>query len=108
MKKLSATITVFCISFGLQGQTLATPEPTSDILSEDRIKLTFLGTGAPRPSLTRYGPSILVEAGNQKLLVDAGPGMRERLFEAGGFELLTDIDLIILTHLHYSLWAGRD
>jgi len=69
--------------------------------AEDIIKLTFLGTGAPRPSLTRYGPSILVEAGSQRLLVDAGPGMRERLFQAGGFELLTDINLIILTHLHF-------
>ncbi len=45
---------------------------------EDTIKLTFLGTGAPRPSLNRYGPSILVEAGDHRLLVDAGPGMRER------------------------------
>ena len=96
MKKLTATISAFCISLGLQGQTLSVNETTSDTLSNDNIKLTFLGTGAPRPSLTRYGPSILVEAGGQKLLVDAGPGMRERLFEAGGFELLTDINLIIL------------
>ena len=27
------------------------------------MKLTFLGTGAPRPSPKRYGPSILLEAG---------------------------------------------
>jgi ribonuclease Z len=69
--------------------------------AEDSISLTFLGTGAPRPSLDRYGPSILVEAGSQRLLVDAGPGMRERLFQTGGFELLTDINLILLTHLHF-------
>ena len=69
--------------------------------AEDTIKLTFLGTGAPRPSLNRYGPSILVEAGDHRLLVDAGPGMRERLFQVGGFELLTDINLIILSHLHF-------
>ena len=81
--------------------------------AEDTIELTFLGTGAPRPSLVRYGPSILVEAGEHRLLVDAGPGMRERLFQAGGFELLTDINLIILTHLHFdhtisvpSLWLS--
>lgn len=71
------------------------------LAAEDTIELTFLGTGAPRPSLVRYGPSILVEAGEHRLLVDAGPGMRERLFQAGGFELLTDINLIILTHLHF-------
>ena len=65
------------------------------------IKLTFLGTGAPRPSPTRYGPSILLEAGESKLLVDAGPGMRQRIFQAGGFELLTDIDTVLITHLHF-------
>ncbi len=67
----------------------------------DQIKLTFLGTGAPRPSLDRYGPSILVEAGSHTFLVDAGPGMRERLFQAGGFEILTNVDQILITHLHF-------
>ncbi len=65
------------------------------------IKLTFLGTGAPRPSLSRYGPAILVEAGDYKIMVDAGPGMRERLFQAGGFEMLTAVDHILVTHLHF-------
>ena len=61
------------------------------------IKLTFLGTRAPRPSPTRYGPSILLEAGETKILVDAGPGMRQRIFQAGGFELLTDINTVLIT-----------
>lgn len=65
------------------------------------IKLTFLGTGAPRPSHERYGPAILVEAGDYKIMVDAGPGMRERLFQAGGFEILTDVDHLLITHLHF-------
>lgn len=69
--------------------------------SDDSIVLTFLGTGAPRPSHDRYGPAILVEAGDNKILVDAGPGMRERIFQAGGFELLTAIDNILITHLHF-------
>lgn len=65
------------------------------------IKLTFLGTGAPRPSHDRYGPAILVEAGDYKIMVDAGPGMRERLFQAGGFEMLTAVDHLLITHLHF-------
>ena len=69
--------------------------------ADDEIHLTFLGTGAPRPSHDRYGPSILVEAGDYKILVDAGPGMRERLFQAGGFELMTAVDHILITHLHF-------
>jgi len=67
----------------------------------DEIKLTFLGTGAPRPSHDRYGPAILVEAGGYKIMVDAGPGMRERLFQAGGFEMMTTVDHLLITHLHF-------
>ena len=77
--------------------------PLAFATESDQIKLTFLGTGAPRPSHDRYGPSILVEAGNHTLLVDAGPGMRERLFQAGGFEILTKVDQILITHLHFNL-----
>ena len=79
--------------------SVATPKTAA--AADDSIKLTFLGTGAPRPSHVRYGPAILLEAGTHQILVDAGPGMRERLFQAGGFELLTDIDHVLLTHLHF-------
>ncbi len=66
------------------------------------IKLIFLGTGSPRPSETRYGASVLVELDNGKrLLVDAGSGARERLFSAGGFDAITSVDTILVTHLHY-------
>lgn len=70
------------------------------------IRLTFLGTGAPRPSRDRHGPAILVEAGTRKLLIDAGPGVRQRVFEAGGFALLTGITDIFATHLHYDHVGG--
>ena len=56
------------------------------------LKVTFLGTGAPRPSFERYGPSILVEAGDQRMLVDPSWGLRERIMQVGSFELLTGID----------------
>lgn len=82
-------------SLTLAGET---SKATND---SDTIILTFLGTGAPRPSLERYGPSILVEAGGRKILIDAGSGMRERIFEIGGFPLLTSIDTFLITHLHF-------
>ena len=46
--------------------------PAQPAMADDEIHLTFLGTGAPRPSKERYGPAILVEAGDYKILVDAG------------------------------------
>ena len=33
--------------------------------------------------------------------MDAGSGMRERMFQAGGFELLTTVDHVLVTHLHF-------
>ena len=93
LNRLAVITLTILLAFGTQAKV--------SNAQEYDIKLTFLGTGAPRPSPTRYGPSILLEAGETKLLVDAGPGMRQRVFQAGGFELLTDIDTVLITHLHF-------
>lgn len=69
--------------------------------NRDELRLVFLGTGAPRPSPERHGASILVEAGKHRFLIDCGPDVRQRIFEAGGFDLLTGISDIFVTHLHY-------
>ena len=65
------------------------------------LRATFLGTGAPRPSLDRYGPATLIEAGGERVLVDPGPGLRERLFQAGSFDLISGIDHVLVSHLHF-------
>ncbi len=67
------------------------------------LRITLLGTGNPRPSPTRSGPSTLVEAATvppTRLLVDAGRGATERLSAAGGRELFSSVDAVLLTHLH--------
>ena len=62
------------------------------------IVITLLGTGTPNPRPDRMGPSTLVEAGGQRLLIDAGRGTTIRLAQAGiGSGGLT---AIFLTHLH--------
>ena len=62
------------------------------------IKVTLLGTGAPVPSMERFGPSILVEAGGKKLLFDCGRGAAQRLWQIK--VPLGQIDALFLTHLH--------
>jgi ribonuclease Z len=79
----------------------AEPAASTTTSQAGTIKLTFLGTGAPRPSERRSGPATLVEAGPFRILVDAGSGTREQMFRAGGWELITGLDTILLTHLHY-------
>jgi ribonuclease Z len=62
------------------------------------LKVTLLGTGAPRPSMERFGPSILVEAGKEKLLFDCGRGATQRLFQLK--VPFGDVTALFLTHLH--------
>lgn len=62
------------------------------------IKVTLLGTGTPQPLMERFGPSILVQAGSETLLFDAGRGCLQRLRQ---LNLSYDkIDALFLTHLH--------
>lgn len=58
--------------------------------------VTLLGTGNPRPTIQRFGPSILVQAGNQNLLFDCGRGATMRLDQLK----VEHIDALFLTHLH--------
>lgn len=62
------------------------------------ITVTLLGTGGPPPSMARFGPSILVEAGGQRFIFDAGRGALQRLTQAG--VSWQQIDGLLFTHLH--------
>jgi ribonuclease Z len=62
------------------------------------IEVTLLGTGSPIPDPQRAGPSTLVRAGGQTLLVDCGRGVLQRATAVGvGANALT---ALLLTHLH--------
>jgi ribonuclease Z len=66
--------------------------------------LTFLGTSASVPSAERNHPSILVEAGSHRILVDCGEGMQRQLLRCGaGFRRL---DRLLLTHDHFDHVLG--
>lgn len=68
------------------------------------IKVTLLGTGSPAPAMNRFGPSILVEAGPEKFLFDAGRGAFQRLTQAK--VRWQDIDAVFFTHLHSDHTVG--
>lgn len=66
--------------------------------ARDIFRITLLGTGAPPPSLERFGPSTLVEAGAEKFIFDAGRGAMQRLHQVGiPFGAVTGM---FLTHHH--------
>jgi ribonuclease Z len=62
------------------------------------MRVTLLGTGCPPAVMNRFGPSTLVEAGDQKFLFDAGRGALQRLNQVG--VRWQDVQGVFLTHLH--------
>ena len=68
------------------------------------LKVTLLGTGTPEPRIDRFGPSILVEAGEKKLLFDCGRGASQRIEQIR--IPFTEIDALFLTHLHSDHTVG--
>lgn len=67
-------------------------------MSDNRFRVTLLGTGTPMPRPDRFGPSTLIEAGTQKLLVDAGRGATIRLYQLG--VPIGELRALLLTHYH--------
>jgi ribonuclease Z len=62
------------------------------------LRITLLGTGSPIPVVERFGPSTLVEAGPEKLLIDCGRGASLRLWQC--HVPLGAVTAVFLTHLH--------
>jgi ribonuclease Z len=62
------------------------------------FRVTLLGTGVPIPSPDRFGPSTLIEAGDQKILIDTGRGATIRLYQLN--IPIGRIDVQLLTHYH--------
>ncbi|MGO8695155.1 MAG: MBL fold metallo-hydrolase [Rectinemataceae bacterium] len=84
------------------------------------MRITFLGTGtsfgipvigcpcpvctSPDPRDRRFRSSILVEIGETRAVVDAGPEFRLQSLRAG----IRSLDLLLLTHAHADHIAGLD
>jgi ribonuclease Z len=68
------------------------------------FRVTLLGTGTPIPVPGRFGPSTLIEAGDQTILIDAGRGATIRMFQLG--IPLGKIDALLLTHFHSDHTVG--
>jgi ribonuclease BN (tRNA processing enzyme) len=62
------------------------------------MRITFLGTGSAMPTGERFQTGLLLEAGDDRLLVDCGSGALHGLAGTGvGYE---GVDTVLLTHHH--------
>lgn len=96
MRGSSLAIGFACLLSGL----IASNESRAD----SDFKVTLIGTGSPIPRPDRFGPSTLVEAGDQKLLIDAGRGAPIRLWQVKVPP--GRIDVLFLTHYHSDHTSG--
>src|SRR5262245_11555676 len=87
------------------GLTLAlTLGPDRAALAESDFNVTLLGTASPSPRPNRFGPSTLVEAGDQKLLFDAGRGVPVRMWQLK--VPMGKLDALFITHFHSDHVSG--
>ena len=85
---MKSKVAVFVVILGLIA---------ADVVSAQSIRVTLLGTGGPEPSPDRFGPSTLIEAGDEKLIFDVGRGATIRLAQA---EVSLSGITVFITHLH--------
>jgi len=95
-RMLAQGLAASCLLVGLAGAPAAR--------AESDFKVTLLGTASPAPRTDRFGPSTLVEAGDQKLLFDAGRGVPIRLRQLN--IPLGKISVLFITHYHSDHISG--
>lgn len=80
--------------------------PATTFGQDQPLRVSLLGTGFVDPSLERFGPSTLIEAGGEKLLFDCGRGSVQRLTQLG--VPLKDVNKLFITHFHSDHLVGID
>lgn len=81
--------------------TVIVPAPSR---AESDFKITLLGTASPSPRPTRFGPSTLIEAGDQKFVIDAGRGVPIRLWQLK--VPMGKVNVLFITHYHSDHVSG--
>ncbi len=95
MRSLIAIASLACSLFSASATSQTAAPATS---GTDEFRVTLLGTGSPPPSMRRFGPGVLVQAGGQHLLIDSGRGVTQRLLQVG--LTVGAIEALFITHLH--------
>jgi len=96
MARLFLTLGILFFSSSCSSQTRGIGDNSR--ADSTNIRVTLLGTGDPEPAMSRFGPSILVQAGSETLLFDAGRGCAQRLFQVN--VSYRNVNALFLTHLH--------
>src|SRR5579864_2388168 len=99
------TFALVCLllSVGLAGQSPSRAD-SATVNADSATKIVFLGTGTPRPTPERQGPSLAIIAGGKAYLADAGVGCVRQASAAyaAGIKPLNvpGLNIAFITHLH--------
>jgi ribonuclease Z len=94
MRAASAFVLIIIIGLGQESAQAA----------DNIFRVTLLGSGVPDPQPDRFSASTLIEAGDQKLMVDVGRGATIRLYQLK--VPLSKIDIVLFTHYHSDHTVG--
>ena len=73
-------------------------------MTVETLRVVIIGSGGSDPPPGYNGPSILVDDGGSRLLLDCGEGCVQQLRRLGYQPC--DIDAVYLTHAHIDHWSG--
>jgi ribonuclease Z len=74
------------------------------LTKDDKILLTFVGTGSAKTNLNRFHTSFILSNSNDEILVDCGDGISRKLIE---LKLNPNkIKNILITHFHPDHFSG--
>lgn len=71
---------------------------------DQTLRIILLGTGIPNPDINAFGTSTLIEAGDERVMIDCGRGTVMRLAQMGLPVGCTDT--VILSHYHSDHYSG--
>ena len=94
----------FCWLFGVALLLVCSVLPGGAYAGQSDFRVTLIGSGNPVPEADRFGPATLVEAGDQKLLFDAGRGATIRLWQLK--IPFSKVSPLFLTHFHSDHTVG--
>jgi ribonuclease Z len=96
-------VPLFAGSFTTHPVLCQSPTSSAAQAADSAFRVVLLGTGSPNPRPNRFGPSILVEAGSERLVFDCGRSCTTRLWQLG---IPVGTVKLFITHLHSDHTVG--
>lgn len=100
---MSRHISTLCLMIVLGLPAFAQQPSQAPQESATDFRVVLLGTGSPNPRADRFGPSILVEAGSERLVFDCGRSCTTRLWQ---LHIPLGTAKLFITHLHSDHTVG--